>query len=152
MSQADKARTTLKSQLAGAALAQLMLISASAAAQGDELATAIEAVVTSNIAAINAEDADATMATIHGESPEFDSTASALDDHFADLDPSAELVSFAFMGHDDEFAVARVKIKTSEKSDTAFHDNIVDMIVLFAQEDGNWKIWSDLPLGVELDS
>jgi hypothetical protein len=46
--------------------------------------------------------------------------------------------------------VARVKLKTVATDDAAFQNNIVDSIMLFHQEDGVWKAWSDHILGVEL--
>jgi len=152
MSQAEHGRATLKTVIAAAAMAPWLALGTSAIAQETDLAAILKAVIASNIAAVNDEDVDATLATIHRASPEFAATAEALAAHYDGLDTSAELVSFSFMGHDDEFAVARVKIKTSEDGDTGFADNTVDMIVLFNQEDGVWKIWSDMPLGVELAS
>jgi hypothetical protein len=66
------------------------------------------------------------------------------------LDAQTELVGFQYIGHDDEFAVARVKLKTVEQSGEPFSANVLDTITVFHQEDGVWKYWSDHLLGVEL--
>jgi len=60
-----------------------------------------------------------------------------------------ELVSLTYIGHDDEFAVARVKSKTTGKAESGFVNNIVDAIVIFHQEGGKWKMWSEDILGVQ---
>ena len=52
--------------------------------------------------------------------------------------------------HDDEFAVARVKAKTIGKAETGFTNNIVDAIMIFHQENGQWKLWSEEILGIEM--
>ena len=54
------------------------------------------------------------------------------------------------MGHDDEFAVARIKAKTTGKPGSGFADNTVDAIVLFHQENGQWKLWSEDILGIDV--
>ena len=66
------------------------------------------------------------------------------------LDARTELVGFHYIGHDDEFAVARVKLQTVDQSGEPFSANVIDTITIFHQEDGVWKYWSDHILGVEL--
>jgi hypothetical protein len=65
------------------------------------------------------------------------------------LHVKAELVDFRYMGHDDEFVVARVKTRLVAPPGSGFEDNVVDSLVAFHQEGGVWKVWSDEVLGVE---
>lgn len=121
-----------------------------AVAEDDPLATALRGAVAGNIAAYDKEEVDAAMAFVHTKSPDYDTTKAALTEQFADLDVTSELVDFDYVGHDDEFAVARVKMKTTGKPDSGFVGNIVDSMVIFHMEGGAWKLWSDKVLGVEI--
>jgi hypothetical protein len=114
------------------------------------LATVIREVVEQNLAAYNREDAAGAMSFIHTKSPEYSTTEGALPGQFEVLDAQTELVGFQYIGHDDEFAVARVKLRTVDKSGEPFSANVLDTITVFHQEDGVWKYWSDHLLGVEL--
>ena len=119
---------------------------------GDEegLEATLREVVENNLAAYNREDAATTMQFIHTMSPDYTSMRQALPNQFSALDARTELVSFRYIGHDDEFAVARVKLKTVEQSGEPFAANIIDTITVFHQEDGTWKYWSNQVLGVQL--
>jgi hypothetical protein len=59
----------------------------------------------------------------------------------------AEQVSFQYVGHDDEFAVARVKVKVTAPGTVGFQDNVVDTLTIFHQEGGRWKLWDVYVLG-----
>lgn len=121
----------------------------SALADDDPLADALRQVVAGNIAAYNREDVDATMSFIDTASPDYDSTKRETADLFKALDVTEELVDFKLIGHDDEFAVARVKIKSVAKAGSPFTNNVLDSIVIFHQENGAWKLWSEESLGVQ---
>jgi hypothetical protein len=54
------------------------------------------------------------------------------------------------MGHDDEFAVARVKTRTTGQPGSDFVTNVTDAVVLFHQENGTWKLWSEKIIAVEI--
>ena len=112
----------------------------------------LKGVVEENIRGYNAEDAAAALAVVHKASPEYEPTKAALEEQFRDLDVKATLVDFRTMGHDDEFVVARVKTRFDGPDGSGFQDNVVDSIVLFHQEGGVWKLWSDEVLGVELQA
>ena len=122
---------------------------AATAAEGSLEAT-LRAVMEKQTAAYDNEDKAATLRYIHTKSPEYGSMEQALPGQFKAMDVRAEVVDFRYIGHDDEFAVARVKVKTAAESGTEFADNIVDSLVVFHQEDGEWKFWSDEILGVVL--
>ncbi len=133
------------------AILMLSVFSERAGASEDQgLAAELRNVVQQNLAAYNREDVAGAMTFIHTKSPEYSTTQGALPGQFEVLDARAELVGFHYIGHDDEFAVARVKLKTVDQSEEPFSANVIDTITVFHQEDGVWKYWSDHILGVEL--
>ncbi len=136
----------------GIILASLMfsMVTGTAVAESHEgLETTFRQLVEDKLAAFNREDASGTMRHIHTKSPEYGSTREVLSSQFDALDARTKLIDLHFMGHDDEFAVARVKLKTVNESDAAFEANVLDTIVLFHLEDGVWKYWSDYIIGAE---
>ena len=117
----------------------------------DPLAATLRKVVEDNAAAYSREDAAGTMASVAANSPDYETTKSLLADQFAARDVKAELVDFKYIGHDDEFALARVKLKSAASpKDAGFADNTVDSIVVFHLDNGVWKLWSEDVLGVEV--
>jgi hypothetical protein len=130
----------------------LLSMVAGAASAGDEdrLTTELRQVVESNLAAFNREDPSATLRSVHTKSPEYTGMQQALPSQFGALDARTELVSFRYLGHDDEFAIARVKFKTVDQSGEPFAANVLDTITVFHQENGTWKYWDNHVLGVEL--
>ena len=107
--------------------------------------------IAGNIAAYNRKDVSGVLATIDTKSPDYDPTKAALTEQFQDLDAKAELVDFQYVGHDDsEFAVARVKIKTTAPPGKGFTNNTVDAMMIFHQENGAWKLWDETILGVDI--
>ena len=130
----------------------LLSVVAGVASADDEagLAATLQRVVEDNLAAYNREDRSATMRSIHTQSPDYADMQQALPTQFSALDARTELVSFRYIGHDDEFAIARVKLKTVDQSGAPFVANILDTITLFHQEDGAWKYWDSYTLGVEV--
>lgn len=120
------------------------------AIEDEDLAAMLRQVVENNLSAFNSESVAATMESIHSKSPNHSSMQEALPGQFEALDARTELVGFTYMGHDDEFAVARVKLKTVDNTNEPFVENIVDTIAVFHQEDGDWKYWSNHVLGIRL--
>ena len=131
-------------------VAALLGLAVTARADDDEkLAATLKAVVESNLRAYDGEDAAGTMGTIHTRSPQYDTTNAALAEQFRDFDLSTKVTNFRYMGHDDEFVVARVKTRLVAPPGSGFEDNVVDSLVAFHQEGGVGKVWSDEVLGVE---
>src|SRR5262245_37970890 len=127
--------------------AALLAVGSTAAADPDDaLAGALQQVSRDQIAAFNREDLAATMSYAHTKSPDYDETRGALTSQFSALDAKAEQVSFQYMGHDDEFAVARVKVKVTAPTE-GFQDNVVDTLTIYHQEGGSWKLWDVYVLG-----
>ena len=119
-------------------------------AADDGLTTTMRQIVENSLAAYNREDVSATLESVHTKSPAYSRMQQALPEQFDTRDPRTELASLHYMGHDDEFVVARVKLKTVDQSGEPFAANILDTIAVFHQEDGKWKYWSHHVLGVEI--
>src|SRR5262245_20578682 len=126
--------------------ALLLAVASPAAAADDSLASELQEVSREQIAAFNREDVAATMSYAHTKSPDYDSARAELASQFSSLDAKAEQVSFRYVGHDDEFAVARVKVKVTAPNE-GFQDNVVDTLAIFHQEGGRWKLWDVYVLG-----
>jgi hypothetical protein len=131
------------------AVMALLGLAAVAGAADDQLTTTLRGVVDGNLRAYDAKDAEGVLRGVHTRSPEYDTTKAALTEQFGALAVTATLIDFKYVGHDDEFAVARVKTKLVGPAGSGFSDNVTDSIVLFHQEGGTWKVWSDKVLGVQ---
>jgi hypothetical protein len=119
------------------------------AADTNPLATTLRGVVEDNVKAYNARDVAGVVRGIHTRSPEYHATKAAVEAQFAQVPATARLIDFDYIGHDDEFAVARMKIAVGGPPTSSFKDDVVDSIMLFHQENGTWKLWQDDVLGVE---
>ncbi|MDX2165460.1 MAG: hypothetical protein SF182_00285 [Deltaproteobacteria bacterium] len=122
---------------------------ASAFVMDGPLIQSLRQVMAGNFEAYNKKDINALVAGIDSRSPDYEATKKAAEEQFKSLDGvKTELTEFTPIGHDDEFAVARIKAKTTGKPGSGFTDNTVDAIVLFHQENGQWKLWSEDILGI----
>ena len=98
-------------------LAAVVGLTAAPAVQAqDALGTTLEQLSKDQIAAFNREDVAATLGYAHTKSPAYASTQAELTTQFSEIDAKAEQVSFQYIGHDDEFAVARVKVKVTARA------------------------------------
>jgi hypothetical protein len=120
-----------------------------ARADDEDLAGTLRKLLSKGLAAYDREDVEETMRYVHAKSPGYDETKAKLTEQFVLRDLSIQLVDFRFIGHDDEFAVARAHIKTVGLGGEPFMDNVTDMLTLFHQENGQWKFWSNHVIGVE---
>jgi hypothetical protein len=132
------------------ALAALLFATAAAAdSQDAALASALENVSKDQIAAFNREDAAGMLAHAYTKSPSYDTAKAELTTLFAEADAKAEQVGFQYIGHDDEFALARVKVKVTA-ADPGFQNNVVDTLMIFHVEGGKWKVFDTHWLGAQL--
>ncbi len=133
------------------AVAALLFAAAPGAALADDaLAKTLEKVSKEQIAAFNREDVAGTLAFSYTKSPAYDTAKTELPALFGEADAKAEQVGFQYIGHDDEFALARVKVKVTAADAPGFQNNVVDSIVIFHTEDGSWKIFDSYLLGSQL--
>jgi len=136
--------------LTGPSVAALALGCCGAVPAWAELAPALRSAMQLNLDAYNRKNVDAMMGTVDSHSPDYVSTKKAIEEQFKGEDVTTELVDVTYIGHDDEFAVARNKTKTTSKPGSGFTDNVVDAILVFHQENGDWKLWSEQILGVDI--
>ena len=116
----------------------------------DALSTALEKVSKDQIEAFNRADVAATMAFAHTKSPTYDDAEAMLTEYFKDQKLKAEQVSFQYIGHDDEFALARVKVKVTSPGTEDFQPTVTDTVMLFHQENRDWKVWDSFLIGGQL--
>ena len=137
---------------AGVALTALLGLAVTARAADDKLGTTLRGVVEENVRAYDARDTDAFLRTLHPQSPGYEATKAILSDQFREGDIKVTLVDYQYIGHDNEFAVARVKLKTAAPpGSTDFQSNVTDSVVVFHRDEfaRAWKLWSDDVLGVQ---
>ena len=137
---------------AGVVLVTLLGLAVTAGAAEDKLGTALRGVVEENVRAYDARDTDAFLRTLHPQSPGYEATKAVLSDQFREGDIKVTLVDYKYIGHEDEFAVARIKMKTgAPPGSTGFQSNVTDSIVVFHRDEfaRAWKLWSEDILGVQ---
>jgi hypothetical protein len=134
-------------RLYAAASLLVLFANPSIAAEPGGLDGALRQVVEDNLAAYNREDASRALASVHTKSPAYGAMQEALPKQFAALDARTQLERFTYIGHDDEFALARVQYRTVGGTAAPFMNNVLDTIAVFHQEDGTWKYWDNYVLG-----
>lgn len=115
----------------------------------EDMAQALRAVLEQNMKSLNDKSPDLGMAAVHSQSPVYDATRNTIKRLQAIYDVRNELQSFSYIGKDTEYAVARASQNTTRISGPAFRDNVVDVMHIFRQEDGQWKIWQSAVLSVK---
>lgn len=109
----------------------------------------LENVVLENLNAYQNENISRAMETIHTLSPQYLLVKEAGATIFPTYDLKYELLSFKYLVSDGEYAIARGMQKTSKISGPAFRNNIIEIIFIFKQEDGKWKLWNQAVLALE---
>ena len=126
----------------------VLLFSVTVHAAENDIQNTINSVVITNVQAVQAENLDAVMKTIHTQSPGYLTTKQQLQPLFDNHDLKYQILSFTYIGRDNQYAVARVKQSTQKLSGPAFRNNVLDMIQVFRQEKGQWKFWNQAILEV----
>lgn len=121
-----------------------------AQAEDDGLAEALKSQVAGHVAAYDKKDAATAMSFVDTRSPDYESTKEAVTEQLQGPEVDVKLAGFDYVGHDDEFAYARVKLKSTGKPDSGFVDNTVDSVMIFHYQDGAWKLWTQKVLGVDI--
>jgi hypothetical protein len=131
------------------ALILIMLFMSNTAIANPELAKTIKENVLHNLKYMQEEDSSKAMSTIHSQSPSYLSTKNILSQIFSNYKLSYKLVSFKFIAHHDDLVYARVKQATKKISGPVFQNNIIDMVQVFKQESGIWKLWAQANIGIK---
>ncbi len=125
----------------------LMCLMACSPENADD-AKEIEALLTENLRATEAEDLNAVSDTMHTDSPAYSQTQKIIQMAFDNYDLKYKLLMFRYIGQDDEYALARFKFSTEKVSGPEFKNNILDTIHVFRKENDKWKIWSQATLEI----
>lgn len=128
----------------------LCLLALAPFSQADEtVARAVKQAVFDNLRYIENEDVSGAMSTLHRDSLNYQPTLQALQQFIGVYKLSYEITEFRFIGVDGELALARVKQRTRKLSGPAFQDNELDMVQIFKQEEGVWKLWSQANMEID---
>lgn len=111
----------------------------------------LEQVVKENMRATQAEETDAIMKTMHSESPGRAATKAQLPALFERFDLEYTLLKCEFVSISGDYAIMRVEQRTTKVDGAAFRDNIVDSLMIFKQDKGRWKIWTQTVLEISFE-
>ena len=96
-----------------------------------------------NIKSTEAEDIEGTMKTVHSKSPLYQATKKQLSQLFGKhRGLKYELLSLKYLATDGDYAIARVRQRTSQTPPVNVKNNESDMIVAFRKEGNIWKFWN----------
>lgn len=126
-------------------LSILLLLSTAAYA---DTSSEIEDAILDNLEHTQNEDVGAVMEDMHSQSPAYQPTQQMLQQLFPVYDLKYELLNYKLVGEDDEYAYVKVKQRTEKISGPAFQNNEIEMLMVFKQENGLWKLWTTANLSV----
>ncbi len=109
----------------------------------------LQRVLLENFDAYEKEEIFRVLSTIHTLSPTYLPTKDVANAIFPDYELKYEVVGFKLLAIDDEYAIARVLQKTFKVEGPKFKDNVIDAFIVYKQEKAQWKLWSQIILGVE---
>ena len=121
---------------------------------GESIDKTLRELVIAGLQANQDEDINAVLQTIHTQSPAYDKIAQHIPRIFENYDLKYDLLSYAYLGTDNEYAVARIlqstERATQEPGSPNFQNNKADVIQVFRKENGVWKFWNQVILKLEL--
>lgn len=127
----------------------LFLILSFSADANPDVSSAVKKTIDENLLFTQSEDMEGTMSTIHTQSVLYIPTKNALARIFDNYQLSYQIISFNFIAYDQELAYVRVKQRTTKLSGPAFKNNDLDMLQVFKQENGTWKLWSQANMSID---
>lgn len=126
------------------ALSTLSMASSTTLANSDADASQLEAIITANIAATtkDSESIEDMMKTMHSGSPVALEMRTNMEQLFPVVDMDTSLSAFNFIGKTSDYAIAKIKQKVVKITGPAqFKSHESEQLIVFKQEDGQWKIW-----------
>ena len=97
----------------------------------------------------NSRDAAQVAARIHSASPFHEPTRQALAQLYVNYALVCTLIDAELIGADAHYGYVRARQKTVRIEGPSFDDNVTDSVVVFRQENGDWKVWAQAVLTVE---
>ena len=101
-----------------------------------KIETELETIAREYLKAMESEDHDAVMKTIHTGSVDYAYRNRNTERLFKD-----KLLQFRYIGQDGEYAIARFEFASERTSGKDYKNHSNDTIHVFRKEDGKWKIW-----------
>ena len=110
----------------------------------------IKAVLIAHIEQMNSDDPVEAMGSIHEDAPFYEQMYAILEGIKGVYDLNTEIIDFVYIGsRGPDMAVAAVKQSTVKESGPDFRDNIVESLLVFKKDKGEWKIFQSVILSVE---
>jgi hypothetical protein len=109
----------------------------------------ILAVIQENVDAMNAEDIQRYMATIHPGSPSYQTTEQSLPQIFEYFDLKATVTDLAIVSRTSTEIQVSFTLTTVKLQGPAFRDNRIKGIFFLRQDNGQWKIYNQTIQNVE---
>lgn len=101
-----------------------------------------------NLELTETENVGELMKTVYSQSPIYPHQKLVLEKIFSNYDLSYELLNFDFVGEDGEYAYARIKFLAEKVRGEQFHDNELDALAIFKNENDQWQFWNQSKLEV----
>ena len=122
-----------------------------AAENTDATEVAIRQLVDNAASAFAKEDYEGVLKAFHPQSPQKANTEEILRRIFKTHDVQLTFSDFKFIGEDGDYAVVRMKEKSTRRpsSDGTFKDNTSDALYVFRKDGNEWKIWNEMILETE---
>ena len=95
------------------------------------------------------ENMDGMMSTIHRSSPNYMATGQAMNQLFPAYDLKYSLISYNFVGEEGGYAYIRIVQRTEKVAGPEFNNNELEALMIFKQENGKWKLWSQANLNIK---
>ena len=119
------------------------------AADVKKLEKELNTVLSNNLKCSQNENIPGILTTVHTESPVYDNTRRLFIRICKNYDLKYELLSSKLAGATGEYAILRVKIKTTKIKGPAFKPNISDCLQIFKKENEKWKLWNACILSIK---
>ena len=99
-----------------------------------------------NVQALEAEDLDAAMNTIHPDSPQIANTRKITEQFFEDYDLDYEADNLEVLDLSESDATVRIVQTTKKKTGAEFRDNVTTAIHSLKKQNGKWKFFNLLEI------
>lgn len=115
-------------------------------AEAESAAGELRNLVIQNLNALQSEDLEAALSVIHTQGPAYLSAKVNTPHLFENIDLKYDLMDYKYIGQDEDYAVARTKVRDTKVAGPAFQNRELDLISVFRRENGQWKFWSQITL------
>ncbi|MGH1439387.1 MAG: hypothetical protein ACRBBR_04670 [Cellvibrionaceae bacterium] len=96
-----------------------------------------------------AADIDGVLSTVHTQSLFYLNTKNLLTQVLNIYKLDYTLLDYQFISYDGELAYVRAKQRTTKISGPAFQNNEIDIVQVYKQEAGIWKLWAQANMAVK---